>query len=113
MKRPAILVLLFGLLWTTVLVSLTLGRYPITLTELHNVVLQLLVGWESMDEGRFSTLKNILLDIRLPRVMAAVLAGAALSVSGAAFQSMFINPWSPRGCSASWPGPPSAPPWEW
>ncbi len=92
MKRPAILVLLFGLLWTTVLVSLTLGRYPITLTELHNVVLQLLVGWESMDEGRFSTLKNILLDIRLPRVMAAVLAGAALSVSGAAFQSMFINP---------------------
>lgn len=92
MKRQAIFALLFGLLLTTVLVSLTLGRYPITLKELRDVMLQFLVGWEVMDEEKFSTLKNILLDIRLPRVMAAVVTGAALSVSGAAFQSMFINP---------------------
>jgi iron complex transport system permease protein len=37
-------------------------------------------------------LKNILVDIRLPRILAALLIGAALSVSGVAFQSMFINP---------------------
>jgi len=92
MKRPAILMLLFGLLWATVLVSLTLGRFPITLTELYDVMLQLLLGCEVMAEERFSTLTNILFDIRLPRIMAAVLTGAALSVAGASFQSMFINP---------------------
>lgn len=92
MKRPAILMLLFGLLWATVLVSLTLGRFPITLTELYDVMLQLLLGREVMPEDRFSTLTNILFDIRLPRILAAVLTGAALSVAGASFQSMFINP---------------------
>ena len=92
MKRQAIFALLFGMLLTAVLVSLTLGRYPVTLAELRDVALQLLFGWDVVDEPKLSTLKNILLDIRLPRIMAAVLTGAALSVSGAAFQSMFINP---------------------
>ncbi len=35
---------------------------------------------------------EILLKIRFPRVMAAVFTGAALSVSGAVFQSVFRNP---------------------
>jgi len=35
---------------------------------------------------------EIIYEIRLPRVMAAAFAGAALSVSGAVFQSMFRNP---------------------
>jgi iron complex transport system permease protein len=37
-------------------------------------------------------LKNVLLEIRLPRVLAASLIGAALSTSGAAYQAMFVNP---------------------
>jgi len=45
-----------------------------------------------MDSQRAAILHNILVDIRLPRILAAVLIGAALSVSGVAFQSMFINP---------------------
>lgn len=35
---------------------------------------------------------NILLNIRIPRVLTAYLAGAALAVSGMAFQSIFRNP---------------------
>ena len=45
--------------------------------------------WTGRSRGM---LQNILVDIRLPRILAAVLIGAALSVSGVAFQSMFINP---------------------
>ena len=45
-----------------------------------------------MDERQFLLLENILFDIRLPRVAAAILIGAGLSVSGAVFQSMFMNP---------------------
>jgi iron complex transport system permease protein len=37
-------------------------------------------------------LESLLLDIRLPRILAAILIGASLSVSGAAFQAMFVNP---------------------
>lgn len=35
---------------------------------------------------------SILLDIRLPRILMAGLAGAALAISGAAYQGMFRNP---------------------
>lgn len=34
----------------------------------------------------------VLLDVRLPRVLAAALIGGALSVAGAAFQGLFRNP---------------------
>lgn len=37
-------------------------------------------------------LENILLNIRLPRIVAAMFVGASLSISGASFQAMFINP---------------------
>ena len=38
------------------------------------------------------TWQAVITQIRLPRILAAVLCGAALAVSGAAFQSMFLNP---------------------
>lgn len=88
MLTPFLLILLLA----TVLFSFTLGRFPITWKELHGLVMQTLFGAEIMDEQKLKALKNILFAIRLPRVMAAGLAGAALSVSGAVFQSMFINP---------------------
>lgn len=38
------------------------------------------------------TQKAIIFELRLPRIIAAILCGAALAVSGAAYQSMFVNP---------------------
>ena len=46
-------------------------------------------GNETTELAMFETIIN---EIRLPRVLAAILCGAALSVSGAAYQSMFMNP---------------------
>jgi len=37
-------------------------------------------------------LRNLLFEIRLPRILAAALIGASLAVSGAAYQAMFVNP---------------------
>lgn len=45
-----------------------------------------------LSEGEAETYKTIIEQIRLPRVLAALLCGLALSISGAAFQSMFRNP---------------------
>lgn len=38
------------------------------------------------------TLESILFDVRVPRLMAGILVGAGLSISGAAFQGLFRNP---------------------
>ncbi len=64
-----------------VLASLALGRYPIPLSAL-------LSGRNAMDPAMATVLWNV----RLPRVLAATLVGAALAGAGAAFQGMFRNP---------------------
>ncbi len=38
------------------------------------------------------TLESIIIDVRLPRLLAGLLIGAGLSISGAAFQGLFRNP---------------------
>jgi iron complex transport system permease protein len=91
MKRLA-LPLLAVLLVGTALVSLYLGKYRIPLTEMLGFANWKLLGLSTLPYEKQNLLKNIVLDIRLPRIMAAILIGASLAVSGAAFQSLFINP---------------------
>ena len=86
---------LFGLimvsLGASMLVSLALGRYEIDLSTLSQLLM-----WKFFNVGvaphDVMLLSNIVFDIRLPRILAVVLVGAALSVSGGAFQAMFVNP---------------------
>jgi len=68
-----------------------LGKYEINLGEIF-AFLAASAGSGSMDEEKYALFSNVLMDIRLPRIVAAALIGSALSVSGAAFQAMFINP---------------------
>ena len=109
--RVARLVALGLLLMAAVLVSLGLGRFPVRPGETLAFLVQELTGRGSIDPARLKLLENVLLHIRLPRVLAAVLIGAALSSSGAAFQGLFVTRSSPRGSSASSTAPPSAQPW--
>lgn len=86
---------LFGMitiaLGMSILISLALGRYEIDLGTLIHLVL-----WKVLNIGTAPydamLLSNIVFDIRLPRILAVILVGAALSVSGGAFQAMFVNP---------------------
>lgn len=89
MKKHPILILA-AVLVVLMLYSMTIGRYPMTVGEIVNALHARLAGGEltyRQDEILF-----LLKDIRLPRVLAAVLVGAALSSSGAVYQAMFINP---------------------
>jgi len=66
-----------------VVVSLVLGRYPLPISA----------WWGALTAPEQNEAASIvLLQVRLPRVLAAVLIGGALSVSGAAFQGLFRNP---------------------
>jgi iron complex transport system permease protein len=90
MKSLAWLGLLTALLATAGL-SLLLGKYPLSLSDIAAFVGQPM-GWAHLDREKSLLLENVLFNIRLPRVLAALLIGAALSVAGTALQALFINP---------------------
>lgn len=72
--------------------SLTLGNYPIGTGETVRFLLYKYLGAGAFQAERYDLLQNIFFEVRFPRIAAAILVGASLSVSGAAFQAMFINP---------------------
>ena len=85
---PALSLILIG----TAGASLTLGKYPVPLKDVAAFFLHKAFHAGAMASDTSQLLQNLLLDIRLPRILAAALIGASLSVSGAAFQAMFVNP---------------------
>lgn len=78
-----------ALLAAGLVVAFTLGRFPVSLSEIIRVLWSKLTGGAS---GAPANIETVVLRIRGPRVLAAVLVGAALSVAGAAFQGLFRNP---------------------
>ena len=80
----AIAVLIAGLL-----LALTVGRYPVGLGELMSVLYAKATG-QVADVS--PAVESVILQVRGPRVMAAMLVGAALAVAGTAFQGLFRNP---------------------
>ena len=87
-----VLPLLALLLVAMVLLSLYLGKYRVPLGDILAFVGWKLSGHTALSAEQLRLLANILVDIRLPRICAALLIGAALSVSGTSFQALFINP---------------------
>lgn len=71
------------------LLSFMIGRYPITIPELFRTIYYHYFGSETALSGSLDT---VVFNVRLPRVIAAMLVGAALSVAGASYQGMFKNP---------------------
>lgn len=83
---------LLTILVITAGVSLTLGKYPVTVADMVGFFLYKAFNVGHMTPETCQLFGSLFLDIRLPRILAAVLIGASLSVSGAAFQAMFVNP---------------------
>ena len=73
-----------------VITSLFLGRYPIPPTQVLEALLVKVVP--TLVHSPSDPIVKIVLYYRLPRVVAAAIIGASLSVSGASLQSMLRNP---------------------
>jgi iron complex transport system permease protein len=71
------------------LLSLTLGRYHVSLSELLTVFGHKLHLTSATASDEVNT---VILGVRLPRILIAMLIGAGLSLSGGAYQGMFRNP---------------------
>ncbi len=85
-SRQGRLLLLLGLPLLALLFSLTLGRYGLSLAALWRV----LDGRASAEEQML--VSTLIWHVRLPRVLAALLVGGALAMSGATYQGLFRNP---------------------
>ena len=89
-KRYARRFAVLGAVFLAVLLgSLLVGRYALSPGQLVHMLWTRITGgaadWPISDD-------KVVFAVRLPRVAAAALAGAALAVSGAAYQGMFRNP---------------------
>lgn len=82
MSTIRILLLLLILMAGAALVGLSVGSVPLTPGEILDV---LLGGGEERH-------RVVILEIRLPRVLLALLAGGALGTAGAVFQALLRNP---------------------
>lgn len=79
-----------ALLAILAVLSLLWGQYPIDASTLIDYFRFKLFG--GIGNDTYALLDNIIIQIRLPRVLLAILIGSSLAVSGAAFQAMFVNP---------------------
>ena len=87
----AVILLLIAALLLGILLSFNLGRYPVAPKELMGILISklplvnIIPHWEHTQE-------IAVLNVRLPRIMLAVLVGASLSAAGACYQGVFQNP---------------------
>ena len=67
------------------LVAISFGPFHLPFTQVIKTLFGLPGGLEGQD-------RTVLIDLRLPRILLAALVGAALSSSGAVYQTVFRNP---------------------
>ncbi|HMA14619.1 MAG: FecCD family ABC transporter permease [Bacteroidota bacterium] len=71
-----------------VLTALSVGPYPLPVDEAVGLLLDRALGGAASGSAE----ETVLFAIRLPRVAAALVVGAALAAAGTAYQGMFRNP---------------------
>jgi len=91
MPRSAVpgLLIALAILIAGLLLALTVGLYPVSISELFDIVAAKLSG-RAPDVPAAAV--NVIWQIRGPRVLAAALVGASLAIAGTAFQGLFRNP---------------------
>ncbi|OBR93901.1 putative ABC transporter permease protein [Clostridium ragsdalei P11] len=88
-KTTCIMVICAFLPIAAILISLVIGRYPIPLPEFFNSVLSKIFH---LNIGKPSTMETVIFNVRIPRILSALLIGSGLSVAGATYQGLFRNP---------------------
>lgn len=78
----------------SVLAALCVGRYPLAMSQVSSVLAGLALpdSLSAWLPSVSATEHRVVLQVRLPRVLLAVLAGSSLAMCGAALQGAFRNP---------------------
>ena len=70
-------------------IGMTVGSFPVAVRDVIGVLWAAITGG---DAGVPDNVRAIVLQVRGPRVLAALVVGAALASAGAAYQNLFRNP---------------------
>lgn len=87
LRTASVFVVLTIAVVVLMLIAATIGPYRIPPLTVLKALGERLAG-----VGGNGAVETVLFNIRLPRIVAAVLVGAALAAAGAAYQSLFRNP---------------------
>lgn len=88
LKKVAFILVCAVLCFIIALYSATLGSYGVTMGDVFHYIGQAIMGVDLSED----TAAYVVLYLRLPRIVGAVVCGAALAICGAAMQSMMKNP---------------------
>ena len=84
---PAAVVLMVLLPLAVALICLCIGRMNLSVSQVTQTLFLAVRG-----EGRESQNYSIIMNLRLPRILMAIIVGAGLTCAGATFQALFSNP---------------------
>lgn len=84
---PAVGVFLVALLTITTLLSLATGAFRISLSDLFGII-----GDGPSRDSSEAVAHNVFWQVRLPRIVLAIIVGASLAVAGVIMQGIFRNP---------------------
>jgi iron complex transport system permease protein len=93
-RLTAIMTVLLGALVVVAGVSISTGSERVALTEIAEILMAEVSGRASDVAAEHAT---IITAVRLPRVLMAIVVGAAFAVAGAAYQAMLRNPLADPG----------------
>jgi iron complex transport system permease protein len=88
-RFPLWLAVAFAVLLALAGWSFTVGRFPVAPGDVWTALWSALSGGES---GLARNVEAVILQVRAPRLFAAIAVGAALAAAGAAYQNLFKNP---------------------
>ena len=86
--RRAVVLLLLVALGGALLLALAVGPFPLRLADIASAVGRMF----GLSDGALGAGEIVFTRVRLPRVAAAILVGAALAGAGTAYQTLFRNP---------------------
>ncbi|MCR5784304.1 MAG: iron ABC transporter permease [Eubacterium sp.] len=78
------LLLLLLMLIAVFFISICVGRYAISIVDVVRAL--------TFDENMDPLIKNVVLQVRVPRILMSMIVGAGLACSGASYQCIFGNP---------------------
>ena len=89
LRRPAVALAVAALaLAVTGCVALGVGRFPVSVAQVLEIFRSELTGATTAEQAA----RDVVLLVRLPRILLAVLVGGGLAICGTALQAVFRNP---------------------
>lgn len=84
-RKILFIISLFILLFLLAAISVTVGSYPITVTEVYSIVLQ------GLFQNVETTKEIVVWNLRLPRILMGIAAGIGLGIAGSIMQGVLKN----------------------